>query len=82
MNSALNVTPEGSLSDLPAAMGGDVGFRKEQHAQEAPDTERGTQPSTTMLDLTEETPYTSVKVIPGRNSNEQRTGQVDPLGES
>ena len=31
-----------------------------------------------MLDLTEETPYTSVKAKPGRNSDEQRTGQVDP----
>ena len=42
MDSTLNVTPEGSLSDLPAAAGGDAGFRKEQHAQEAPETERGT----------------------------------------
>ena len=30
MDSTLNVTPEGSLSDLPAATGGDVGFRKGQ----------------------------------------------------
>ena len=30
MDSTLNVTPEGSLSDLPAATRGDVGFRKEQ----------------------------------------------------
>ena len=78
MDSTLNVTPEGSLSDLPAATGGDAGFRKEQHAQEAPVTERGTQPSTTMLGLTEETPYTSVKAMQRRNSDEQRTGQVDP----
>ena len=39
---------------------------------------RGTQPSTTMLDPTEETPYTSVKAVPERGSDEQRTGQVDP----
>ena len=42
---------------------------------------RGTHPSTTMLDRTEETPYTSVKTVPRRDSNEQRTRQVDPLEE-
>ena len=30
-----------------------------------------------VLDPTEETPYTSVKAVPRRGSNEQRTGQVD-----
>ena len=30
MDSTLDVTPEGSLSDLPAAIGGYVGFRREQ----------------------------------------------------
>ena len=56
MDSTLDVTPEGSLSDLPAAIGGDVGFRWEQQAQEATEIEmRGTYPSTTMLDPTEET---------------------------
>ena len=30
MDSTLNVTPEGSCSELPAATGGDAGFRKEQ----------------------------------------------------
>ena len=42
---------------------------------------RGAQPSTTMLDPMEETPYTSVKAVPRRDSNEQRTSQVDPLEE-
>ena len=78
MASTLNVTPEGSLSDLPAATGSDAGFRKEQETQEAPETEiRGTQPSITVLDPTEETPYTSVKAVLGRTSNEQRAGQVE-----
>ena len=78
MDSTLNVTLEGSLSNLPAATGGDAGFRKEQQAQEVSETEiRGTQPSTTVLDHTEETPYTSVKAVPRRGSNEQRAGQVD-----
>ena len=30
-----------------------------------------------MLDQTEETPYTSVKAVPGRTSDGQRAGQVD-----
>ena len=78
MDSTLNVTPEGSLSDLPAATGGDADLRKEQQAPEAPEIEtRGAQPSTTVLDQTEETPYTSVKVVPGQISNGQKAGQVD-----
>ena len=78
MDSTLNVTPEGSLSDLPAATGGDAGFRKEQQAQEVSETEkRGAQLSTTVLDHLEETPNTSVKAVPGRGSDEQRVGQVD-----
>ena len=56
MDSTLNVAPEGYLCDLPAATGGDTGFRKEQQAQEASEIEiRGTQPSTTVLDPTEGT---------------------------
>ena len=39
---------------------------------------RGTHPSTTIMTMTEETPYTSVKMVPGRDSNEQRTSQVEP----
>ena len=79
MDSTLNVTPGGSFCDLPAATGGDTGLRKEQQTQKASETEiRGNQPSTTLLDPTEGTPYTSVKAVPGRSSNEQRTGQVDP----
>ena len=31
-----------------------------------------------MLEHPEETPYTSVKTVPRRGSNEQRIGQVDP----
>ena len=33
----------------------------------------GTHPSTTIVTSTEETAYTSVKAVPGRDSNEQRT---------
>ena len=35
IDSTLDVTPEGSLNDIPAATRGDVGFRREQQAQEA-----------------------------------------------
>ena len=38
---------------------------------------RGTQPSITMLDQTEETPYTAVNVVPGRIPDGQRASQVD-----
>ena len=62
MDSTLDVTPEGSLSNLPAAVGGAEDSRREQRTQEASKIEmRGTCPSTTMVTLTEETPYTSVK---------------------
>ena len=79
MDSTLDVTPEGSLSDLPAAMGGAVDSRREQRAQEASEIEmRGTHPSTTTIASPEEIPYTSVKTVPGRDSNEQRPSQVEP----
>ena len=39
---------------------------------------RDTHPSTTIVTSTEETPYTSVKTVPGRDSSEQRTIQVEP----
>ena len=46
MDSTLDVTPEGSLSDLPAAIGGDTGYRGEQPVHEASEIEmRGTHPS-------------------------------------
>ena len=55
-----------------------MGFGREQQAQEASEIEiRGSHPSTTMLP-TEETPYTSVKMVPKRDSSEQRTRQVEP----
>ena len=42
---------------------------------------RGACPSTTIVTLTEETQYTSVKTVPRRDSNEQMTGQIEPLEE-
>ena len=78
MDLTLHITLEGSLSDLPAAIGCDPDLWKEQQAPEAPEIDiRGTQPPTTMLGQTEETPYTGVKVVPGRTPNGQRDRQVD-----
>ena len=58
MDSTLDVTPEGSLSNLPAAMGGDVGSRREQQAQGASVIEtRGTYPSTNILAKQRKPPY-------------------------
>ena len=79
MDSTLDVTPEGSLSDLPAAVGGAEDSRREQRTQEAPENEiRGACPSTTIVTLTEEIPSTFVKTVPGRDSNEQGFNQVEP----
>ena len=82
MDSTQDVTPEESLSDLPAVIGGAVDSRREQQAQESSEIEmRDTHPSITIVTLMEETPYTSVKTVPRRDSNEQRSSQVEPLEE-
>ena len=79
MDSTLDVTPEGSLSDLPAAVGGAEDSRREQRTQEAPENEtRGVCPSTTIVTSPEEIPSTFVKAVPGRDSNEQGFNQVEP----
>ena len=39
---------------------------------------RGMCPSSTMVTMTEETPSTSVKTVPRRDSHEQRSNQVEP----
>ena len=79
MDSILDVTPEGSLNDLPTALGGAEDSRREQRTQEAPENEiRGACPSTTIVTLTEEIPSTFVKPVPGRDSNKQGFNQVEP----
>ena len=79
MDSTLDVTLEGCLGDLPTAIGGVVGSRSQERAQEASEIEmRGSHPSTIVIIPTDETPYTSVKTIPGRDSNEQRSSQIEP----
>ena len=51
MDSTLNVTLEGSLSNIPAATGGNVNLMESQQMLEAPETEMvSSQPSATLLD--------------------------------
>ena len=79
MDSTLNVTLEGSLSDLPTAVGGAEDFRREQETQQTFEKDiRGVCPSTTVVTTTEEIPSTFVKTVPGRDSNEQGSNQVEP----
>ena len=68
MDSTLNVTQEGSLNDLPAAVGGVEESRREQEAQQTPEKEKqDVCPSTNVVTSTEETPNTFVKTVPGRD---------------
>ena len=63
MDSTLNVTPEGSLDDLPAAMVGIEETREGTH--QIPEDERD--PSLNVITSTEETPKTHLKVATERN---------------
>ena len=62
----LNVTPEGSLEDLPAVVGGIEGTR--EGTQQTPEDERG--PSSNVITSTEETPKTHLKMVTERNSTQ------------
>ena len=67
MDSTLNVTPEGSLSNIPTATGGNINLKEAQQMLEAPEPEVvSNQPPMTLPDKAEGTPYTSVKVISER----------------
>ena len=57
MDSTLDVTPEGSLGDLPAAVEVAEDSRREQKTQQSPEIKmRGVCPSTTVVTSTEEIP--------------------------
>ena len=75
MDSTLNVTPEGSLSDLPAAVGGVEEYRREL------ETQQDVHPSIYLVISAEETPNTFVKTVPGRDSDEQGLNQIEPQEE-
>ena len=78
MNSTLNVTPEGSLSDIPTTTGGNVNLTEAHQMLEAPESETvSNQPPTTLPDQGEGTLYTSVKVTSERTLDGQRTRHTD-----
>ena len=66
MDSTLNVTPEGSLSDFPATVGGVEESREGTHQVSEERLQDGS-PSTNVIIPTEETPKTLLKVAPDRN---------------
>ena len=79
MDSTLNVTPGGSLNDIPTASRGNVGCLAEaQQMLEAPEQEIVSNcPSATMSDGAVENPYTSVKVLSERTPDEQMSRLTD-----
>ena len=66
MDLTLNVTPEGSLDDLPAAVGGIEETR--EGTQQIPDDKRN--PSSNVIPSTAETPETHLKVATERGSTQ------------
>ena len=83
MDSTLNMAPKGTLSIIPDTTGGNVNFTEAQQMLGAPESEMvSTQPSATLPDRGEGTPYTSVKVISERASNRQRLDNQIFLEES
>ena len=79
MDSTLAVTPEGSLSDLPAAVGGVEETREELGTHQTSEKKlQDGSPSTNAVTSTEETPDTLLKKAPGRNLSEQGSSQVEP----
>ena len=66
MDLMLDITPEGSLSDLPAAVGGVEEAREGTHQVSEEKLQYGS-PSPNAMISTEETPDTPLKVAPGRN---------------
>ena len=78
MDSTLDVTPEGSISDIPAAVGGveEPGRELKTH-QTSKEKLQEVNPSTNVITSTEETPDTFVKLVPGRNLSEQGLSQVE-----
>ena len=78
----LNITPEGSLGDLPAAVGG-VEEIREGTCQTSEERLPKGSPSSNIIILTEETPETLLKVTTERNLSQvessrriQRTREV------
>ena len=71
MDSTLDVTPEGSLGNLPAAVGGVEDSRREL------ETQQDVCPSSNVVISAEETSNTFIKTVPGRDSDEQGLYQIE-----
>ena len=79
MDSTLDVTPEGSLSNLPAAVRSVEEARRESGTHQTYEKKlQDGSPSTNAVTSTEETPDILVKVTPGRNLSGQGLSQVEP----
>ena len=74
MDSTLNITPEGSQNecDILTKLRGDVvQMESQQTLKTSEKGMTGNHPSATALDRAAETPYTSIKVLPRRTSDDQ-----------
>ena len=80
MDTTLNVTPEGSLDNLPAVVGGVEENREGTHpiSEERP---QDGGPSTNII-LTEETPETHLKVAPERQTQEESPRRIERTREA
>ena len=76
MDSTLDVTPGGSLGDLPAAVGDFEESRREL------ETQQDVCPSTNVVISAEETPNTFINTVPGRDLDEQGLNQIETQEES
>ena len=74
MDSTLNVTPEGSLGDFPATVGGVEETREGTHPVSEERQQDGA-PSTNTITSTEETPETLLKVAPERNLTQMESSR-------
>ena len=79
MDSTLDITPEASLSDLPAAVGGIEKSGREPETHQALEKKlQDVSPSTNVTTSVEETPNTIIKTVPEGDLSEQELNQVEP----
>ena len=81
-DSTLDVTPERSLSNLPAAVGGVKESGRELETYGTPEEKlQDVSPPTNVITSAEETPNTFIKTVPGRDLSEQGLNQIEPQEE-
>ena len=78
MDSTLDVTPEGSLGEIPAAVGGVEEPGRESRTHQISEKKlQEVSPSTNVITSAEETLNTLIKMVPRRNLSEQGLSQVE-----